>query len=153
MTSTTFTILASFVLTQTAGGTERPFPVAVRFEATKPDAMRRQEIRATLQIEKNWIIYANKIDNPDFEVLRSTLKVTSETPLADVKIDYPPGELVIDKVVGNFRIYSGTIVITASVQRASDDPLDVSISVLPRRRLGNDFICGPRAKRFRTTVP
>jgi hypothetical protein len=42
-------------------------------------------------------------------------------PPESVKVTYPTGELVKDRVIGNYRIYKGKVTIKLVVQRARGD--------------------------------
>jgi thiol:disulfide interchange protein len=104
--------------------------VKVRATATKPGADGSQTVTIQFDIEPKYHIYANPVGNPDFESNQTKISITSKGKL-DVNIQYPEGELVQDKVVGNYRIYQGKFSVKAIVKRASGatDPLEVSVKV------------------------
>lgn len=88
--------------------------VTVMTKAEKPAADGTQKVTVTVKIEKNYHIYANPIGNPDLDANKSVLTFTG----ADVvSIDYPKGKDVIDKVLGDYKIYEKEIAITAKIKR------------------------------------
>jgi hypothetical protein len=41
--------------------------------------------------------------------------------IVEAKIQYPQGELIKDKVVGDYEVYKGTVTISATVSRSAGD--------------------------------
>lgn len=97
----------------------------------KPGADGKQVLTITLDIDSKYHIYANPVGNEDFASNQTTLNVTGKAKLESVKVDYPTGEVVKDKTIGDYKIYTGKVTLKATVQRARGDtgPLDVAIKV------------------------
>ena len=100
-----------------AGGI-RP-PVKATFQASKPDAMGKQTVTVTLQIEDGWHIYANPVGNEGYASNRVLFQATG----AVVKVLYPPGEEKIGTAADGkkftYNIHKGKVVIRAEVTRPS----------------------------------
>jgi hypothetical protein len=105
--------------------------VKVSAKADKPGADGKQVVTITVAIDKSWYIYANPVGLEDFAETQTTVTVAAKVKPTDVKIEYPAGKVVKDKVVGDYKIYEDKAVIKATVQRAKDDtsPLEVSVKV------------------------
>ena len=90
-----------------------------------------QGVTITLSIDKGWHNYANPVENADLTDTQTTVTVTSKNKLEDVKVTYPGGTLVKDKVVGDYRTYEGKVTIKATVHRAKGDtePLEVTVKL------------------------
>ena len=105
--------------------------VKIKATADKPGADGKQVVTVTIDIEKGWHIYANPVGNDDFAINQTTVSVTGKQKLEDVRIEYPPGKEVQDKLVGNYMTYEDKVAIKVTVKRARDDtgPLDVSVKL------------------------
>jgi DsbC/DsbD-like thiol-disulfide interchange protein len=104
-------------------------PTKVSATATKPDAEGRQTVLVRLEIEKGWHAYANPVRNEVLESNKTIVKIASKGgKLADIKIEYPPGEKKVDGKE-TYQIYHDKVTITAKVRRATGDssPLDVTV--------------------------
>jgi uncharacterized protein len=99
-------------------------------KADKPEADGKQTITITLDIEKDWHIYANPVDNEDLSNAQTVVSVTSKGRLEDVKVTYPAGKLQTDKDE-KYKIYEGRVALKAQVKRAKGDngPLEVTIKL------------------------
>ncbi len=101
-----------------------------------------QVVTFTLTVDKGWHLYANPVGNPDLLDNQVTVALSSKTKLQDVKVAYPAGTVVKDDTVGDYRIYAGTVKITATVQRQGGlrtpgrqrEAAGVQRQDLPRRR-------------------
>lgn len=104
--------------------------VKVSAQAGKPDADGKQTVTITLDIEKDWHLYANPVDNEDLANAQTVVAVSSRVKPEAVKIDYPAGKLHVDRGV-NYKIYEGKVSIKAHVKRAPSDsgPLEVSVKL------------------------
>lgn len=104
--------------------------VKVDIKADKPDADGKQTLTITLDIEKDWHIYANPVDNEDLSNAQTVVSVTSRGKLEDVKVAYPGGKLQADKDE-KYKVYEGRVAIKAQVKRARGDngPLEVAIKL------------------------
>jgi hypothetical protein len=112
------------------GGAKRSDSVVkVVAKADKPGADGKQVVTVTMKVESGWHIYANPVGNENQESSATTLTVEGAGKPRNVRVDYPPGKLVKDPLVGNYSIYEGEVTIKATVQRASGDkgPLDVKV--------------------------
>jgi hypothetical protein len=100
--------------------------------ADKPDADGKQTVTITLDIAKSWHIYPNPIGNKDLEDQRTVVTVGAGMRLIIVDVTYPQGKLRKDDIVGDYRIYEGTVTIKANVRRTDKDdttPLTVEVKV------------------------
>ncbi len=100
-------------------------------KADKPDADGKQTVTITLDIDKSWHLYANPVGNEDQVSVQTTVLINAKAKPEEVKIEYPAGKLVVDTVVGNYKVYEGKVTIKAAVKRAKGDtsPLEISIKV------------------------
>jgi uncharacterized protein YyaL (SSP411 family) len=90
----------------------------------------KQVVTIRLSIEKPWHIYANPTGNPKvFGQTTVTLRVNGKA--VDADIEYPEGEMEIDKDTGNYLIYQKEAVIKATIAKpvAADVPIDVTVKV------------------------
>jgi DsbC/DsbD-like thiol-disulfide interchange protein len=104
--------------------------VKVEVTADKPDADGKQTLTITLDIDKDWHIYANPVDNEDLTNAQTVVSVTSKGKLANVKVMYPAGKLQGEKDE-KYKVYEGRVAIKAQVKRTNGDnqPLEVSIKL------------------------
>ena len=112
-----------------AGGKKSDSEVKIAVDAGKPDSAGKVAITVSLDINKGWHIYSNPVGNDDLAAAQTEVKVTGKTKPASVKIDYPPGHIIKDKILGNYGVYEDKVAIKATVQRAAGDtgPLEVSV--------------------------
>jgi uncharacterized protein YyaL (SSP411 family) len=98
-------------------------------EPEKPGTDGKQVVSVTLTIDKGWHIYANPPGLDDLTSSQTKVSVDAKVKPKEVKVDYPKGEEVVDKVVGKYRVYADKVTIKATVQRAAGDtsPLEVSV--------------------------
>jgi hypothetical protein len=96
----------------------------------KPGADGKQTITITIDIDKDWHIYANPVKNEDLVNAQTTVTIASRVKLEDVKIDYPPGK-PYGQGDERHEIYEGKATIKASVKRARGDhgPLEVTVKL------------------------
>jgi DsbC/DsbD-like thiol-disulfide interchange protein len=87
----------------------------------------KQVVTITLDIEKGWHLYANPVGNADLTDSQTTVAINAKGKPADAKVEFPAGKEVVDKVVGNYKVYEGKVTINATVTRAKGDtgPLEV----------------------------
>jgi DsbC/DsbD-like thiol-disulfide interchange protein len=97
--------------------------------ATKPDGDGNQTVTVTLAHDSGWHTYANPVGQDDLAGAQTTVTINAKTKPEDVKIEYPAGKLVKDKVVGDYKVYDDKVTIKAVVKRAKGDtsPLEVSV--------------------------
>jgi DsbC/DsbD-like thiol-disulfide interchange protein len=105
--------------------------VKAEAKADKPADDGTQVVSVTLTIDKGWHLYANPVANPELLDNQTIVSVSGKNKLQDVKVAYPDGKLVKDKVVGDYKVYDGTVTVKATVRRARGDtgPLDVTVKV------------------------
>ena len=96
--------------------------------ATKPDADGKQSVTITLDIDKDWHVYANPLPK-DFSGVPTTIIVTANSKPEDVKIDYPVGKVKQFPTGDEYKAYEGNVTISVAVRRAKGDtsPLQVSV--------------------------
>jgi DsbC/DsbD-like thiol-disulfide interchange protein len=99
--------------------------------ADKPAADGTQVITITLDIEKEWHLYANPVGSDMLATAATKITVAQgKDELKDVKIDYPKGKFVKDADVGDHYTYEGKVEIKATVKRPSGaGPLTVSVKM------------------------
>jgi DsbC/DsbD-like thiol-disulfide interchange protein len=113
-----------------AQGTSSSSVIKAEAKAEKPGADGKQAVTVTLAIDKGWHAYANPV--PDgFPGKPTTIKVESKVKPKELKVDYPKGTEVKDKMIGDYRVYEGTTVIKLTLDRASgdDSPLTLKVEV------------------------
>jgi DsbC/DsbD-like thiol-disulfide interchange protein len=103
--------------------------VKISAKADKPDDNGKQTVTVTLTIEKPWHLYANPVGQDDLVSTQTVMTVKAKEKLDDVKIEYPAGKLLKDKVVGDYKVYEDEVTIKASVKRAKGDtsPLELTL--------------------------
>jgi DsbC/DsbD-like thiol-disulfide interchange protein len=124
------------LLSSNAGADARPpktsaDKVKLTVDATKPDAEGVQTVTLTLNIEKGWHLYANPVGQMDLVDAQTVVKLSGKGKPEVVKIEYPTGVEVKDKVVGDYRVYEDKVEIKAKVRRAKNDAekLEIGVSV------------------------
>ena len=122
------------LLSSNAGADARPpktsaDKVKLTVDATKPDAEGVQTVTLTLNIEKGWHLYANPVGQMDLVDAQTVVKLSGKGKPEVVKIEYPTGVEVKDKVVGDYRVYEDKVEIKATVKRAKGDtgPLEATV--------------------------
>ena len=113
------------------------FPVKMEVHPDKREGDSKQRIVVTLIIEKGYHLLANPSGNEDLPSI-TVLTVQSKGQPDVVQVTYPRGEVVKDNIVGDYRIYTGTIKLEALVRRAKGDnqPLSVAVRVRPMDQRG-----------------
>jgi hypothetical protein len=113
-----------------AQGKKSDSVVKAKATADKP-TNGKQVVTVTLEIDPKYHIYANPVGQADLEATQTIVSVSGKTKPESVKVDYPPGKLIRDRVVGDYKTYEGKVTIKATVQRAKDDTgaLEVSIKL------------------------
>ena len=88
-----------------------------------------QNSARSLRIDEGWHLYANPVGSEDLTAAQTTLTVDSKVKPADVKIEYPDGKEIDDKVVGKYKVYEEKATIKATVTRAAGDsgPLELTL--------------------------
>jgi hypothetical protein len=99
-------------------------------KAEKPDADGKQVVTITLDIDKEYHIYANPIGNEDLTSNQTVVTVPGKAKLG--KVEYPAGKVKPDKVVGDYKVYKDKVTIKATVRRAAGDsgPVEFAIKLM-----------------------
>ena len=102
--------------------------VKITIKADKP-ADGKQVVTLTLEVAKEWHLYANPVMNDDLVTSQTTIDFTVGGKPTKAKVEYPEGKLIKDTVVGNYRTYEGTVTIKATIDRAGDGPVEAIIAI------------------------
>jgi hypothetical protein len=105
--------------------------VKVTAKAEKPDDSGKQRFLVTLKIEPKWHLYANPVRNDLLDTSATTITVTAPEKPEGVRIEYPKGKQISDKMLGDYYIYEDEVTIKGSLQRVKGDtsPLKLRIKV------------------------
>jgi len=90
--------------------------VKITIKADKP-VEGKQVVTLNLEVAKTWHLYANPVGNKDLEAAQTVVKFTSGGKPVPAKIEYPEGKVEKDEVIGDYRIYEGTVTIKATLDR------------------------------------
>lgn len=103
--------------------------VKATITAEKPGADGAQVVNIMLAHDNGWHTYANPVGLEDLAAAQTQVTITGKNKLEDVKVDYPPGKLVKDKIVGDYKVWEDKVTIKATVRRAKGDtgPLEVAV--------------------------
>jgi DsbC/DsbD-like thiol-disulfide interchange protein len=114
-----------------AQGKKSDSVVKVTAKTDKPAADGKQVVTVTLAVDKGWHVYANPVGLEDLAPVQTTITIEGKAKPESVKVDYPPGKLVKDAVVGNYKVYKDKTSIKVTVVRAKGDsgPLEVKVKV------------------------
>ena len=124
----TLAVLAATTLA-VAQDTDSAGKVKVSVTVTKPDGSGKQVATVSMKIDKTWHIYANPVGLEDLSSVQTVVSVSSTNKPEDVKIEYPEGKVVKDKVLGDYRKYEDKVTIKATVRRAKGDTEPLNLSV------------------------
>jgi hypothetical protein len=103
--------------------------VKVTATADKPGDDGKQVITITITPEKPWHVYANPVGNVDLVDAQTTVTISGKGKPEVVKIEYPAGTVVKDKVVGDYKVYDAKVTIKATIKRAKGDTEKVNVAV------------------------
>lgn len=104
--------------------------VKVVAKADKPGADGSQTITLTLTIDKDYHIYANPVGNETLMSNQTLVRLTGKAKIEKVKLDYPAGIQVIDKVTDDkYKVYKDKAVIKATITRAKGDTGSLEFSI------------------------
>jgi hypothetical protein len=97
--------------------------------ADKPDGEGKQTVTVMLAHDTGWHTYANPVGLDDLAAAQTTVTITAKDKVEVLKIDYPPGKVIKDKVVGDYKVWEDKVAIKATVRRAKGDtsPLEVAV--------------------------
>jgi hypothetical protein len=115
--------------------------VKVKAAATAPDRDGRQVVTVTLDINKEYGVYANPAGSgefkEDFKPVEMKVTVSAGEKLKDVKVDYPAAETHTITCGGEplpvSRLYHGTVNVRVHVRRVKGDTsaLEVNLACTP----------------------
>lgn len=95
--------------------------------AEKPDKDGKQVVTITLDVDPKYYIYANPVGNEDFESNATTVTLTKGNKSELVKVEYPTGEVVKDKDIGEYKKLTGKVAIKVVVTPKESLAFDVKI--------------------------
>jgi DsbC/DsbD-like thiol-disulfide interchange protein len=111
-----------------AQGKKSDAVVKVKAEAGTPNADGTTPVHIHLTIDKGWHIYANPAGSEDFAESATTVTVGGAAKVEG--IEYPPGKLIHDKTLGDYKVYEDKVTITAKVRRpAGGGAIDLAVKV------------------------
>lgn len=108
------TVLALLVFTAVVLAQGKSSDAVIKASATAKAAGGKRVVTITLDVDSKYYIYANPIGNKEFEDNQTTVTLTSKGKLG--KVDYPAGEVVKDKIIGDYTVYRGKVTIQADVE-------------------------------------
>jgi DsbC/DsbD-like thiol-disulfide interchange protein len=112
----------------TAGGIKKSDDkVKAAIKSAKLDEAGNPVVVLELEVEKGWYIYANPVGNELLGPNATTVTVTGGAKA--LKVKFPEPILKKDDVVGDYKIYKGTVQIQATVQRTANDEVEFQIGV------------------------
>ncbi|MBI1913383.1 MAG: hypothetical protein HYS12_01290 [Planctomycetes bacterium] len=112
-----------------AQGTTSDSVVKATAKASKPDDKGNQNVTITLDITDNrYHLYANPVGNDSLKSTQTTVRFTSKLE-GNAKVEYPEGKLIKDDVVGDYKIYEGTVTIKAKVRRTKGDTSPLALTI------------------------
>jgi DsbC/DsbD-like thiol-disulfide interchange protein len=117
--------------------------VKVTARADKPDPSGKQVVTVTLTINKGWHVYANPVGLEDLAAAATVVTIVGANKLDDVKVTYPAGTVIKDKVLGDYKVYEDKVEIKAVVQRAKGD--SGALEATAKFQACNDKMCLPAA--------
>jgi hypothetical protein len=141
--------LATLLFANAVTAQDKDDPVKVAAGASKIDKEGRQTVTVTLDVGKNWHIYANPVGNDSFAGAETVLKVTAAQKLDKVDVTYPPGKKVTEVLQGeniNYLTYEGKVEIIAVVKRVAGDSGPLEINVLYNACNDVTMKCLPRGQ-------
>jgi hypothetical protein len=98
-------------------------------KADKPGPDGKQTVTLTLAVERPWHLYANPSGNKDLADNETTVTAGGKAKVE--KVEYPAGKTIKDAVVGDYKVYEGTVTIKVHLRRAPNDsaPLDLQVKL------------------------
>lgn len=124
-------LVALFGIASLAFGQGKKSDSVVKITATadKPDADGKQVITVNIAIDPDWHLYANPVGNDTLTGGQTTITVKAATAPEVLKVEYPEGKLIKDKVTGDYKVYEGKVAIKVHVRRKGDGPLELAITL------------------------
>ena len=102
-------------------------PVKVQFKADKKGD--KEVINVTVEVEKNWHIYANPVGDDTLTGAETVVKVEPKGKV-NAEVKYPRGTDHKDKILNiAYKVYVGKVTIPIHVQRNAGDKTPVEISI------------------------
>ncbi len=100
--------------------------VKVEATASRPGQDGTQDVTIQLTIDRGWHLYANPVGNED---LLSSQTSVAATGARLVKVRYPEGKVIKDKVLGEYRTYEDRATIQAVIQRVPGSTTPAKVTV------------------------
>lgn len=100
-------------------------PVKVQAGAAKAVGD-KQVVLVELKIDKGWHIYANPTDNEQIADSETIVQVKAGGKMISATVNYPAGKVHEDKMLGNYKIYEGKVVIPVEYAKTAGE-VQVSI--------------------------
>jgi hypothetical protein len=102
--------------------------VKITVKADKP-ADGKQVVTLSLEIVKDWHLYANPVGNNDLVGSQTAVTFTEGGKPITAKVVYPEGKVEKDSVVGDYKIYEGKITIKATLDRKGNGPVEATVAI------------------------
>jgi DsbC/DsbD-like thiol-disulfide interchange protein len=111
-----------------AGGKKSDSKVKISADAAKPDAAGKQLVTVHIAIEDGWYIYANPVENKDFEENRTIISAVAGKKEIDAKVVYPAGK---KKSLGdiNYAVYTDKVTIQVELVRPAGAPVTLHVRI------------------------
>jgi DsbC/DsbD-like thiol-disulfide interchange protein len=111
-----------------AQGKKSDSVVKVQAEAGTANADGTVPVRLTLTVEPGWHVYANPVGQEDLAEQATTVTAGGKAKVEGV--EYPPGKLVRDKTLGDYKVYENQVTITAKVRRPNGGgPIELAVKL------------------------
>jgi DsbC/DsbD-like thiol-disulfide interchange protein len=145
-------VCAALLLTAGVVSAQGKSGSVVKMSATaeKPAEDGTQVVTITLTHDKGWHTYANPVDNIDLADAQTLVTITGKGKPEVIKIEYPAGKVVKDKVVGDYKVFEEKVTIKATVKRAKGDTEKLEVGV--KLQACNDKTC-LAGETLKSTVP
>jgi hypothetical protein len=128
------------------------YPVSMKVTAQPLQKDGHQRLEITLTIERGWYIYANPVGNELLEPNGLQLKIQGKQLPRSISFRYPRGEFVKDKVIGDYRIHKGKVIVIADLFRNQGEAAQLEIQAWQRPINPEKGVC-IRSRLLRGTFP
>jgi DsbC/DsbD-like thiol-disulfide interchange protein len=100
--------------------------VKIAVKADKP-VDGKQVVTLTLDVAKGWHAYANPVGHVDLTDVQTVVTFSAGGKTVPAKVEYPAGKLVKDNVIGEYKVYEGTVTIKATIDRPADGSVEATV--------------------------
>jgi thiol:disulfide interchange protein len=125
------TLVALLVCTAVVFAQGKSSDSVVTAKATTKAEGGKQVVTITLDVNPEYHIYANPVGNPELAENQTTVTLAGKGKLG--KVEYPAGEEVKDKVVGDYKVYHGKVTIKTTVEGAGPHTLAIKIQACSKK--------------------